>query len=128
MPTLGDGRLLAVAKSVNVNTTATDTAITIPNGGKSYVVTGFRTTNPSTSLTGSSGTIGLYTAAAGAGTAIVTKATASITPLTAASKYVNCTIAETTDSLSGSTLYIHNGIAHGSAATIDCYIYGDLLD
>lgn len=110
-----------IQKRVDVNAVA-DTTITVPNGYTKYKVRYFTTTGATTSLSGSSATLGLYTAAAAGGTAIVTAATASLTPLTTSAKAVDCTIASANDTFTASTLYIRVGVAHGSAAYVDVYL------
>jgi hypothetical protein len=126
MTTLGDFQLLAFAKGVDLNAIA-DTAIAIPNGGKYYVVNGVRTANGSVDLTASTATLGVYTDVAAGGTEVVATSTDNTQPLTAATKYFDCTLADTTDALKASTLYINVDAADGDPATCDVYIYGDLL-
>lgn len=122
----GESGLMCVARGVDLNTVG-DTAVTIPNAALRYIVRRVVATNASTSMSGSSCTLGAYTAASAGGTAVVTPATGSVTPLTAASKFKDCTIAASADSLIASTLYIRVGVAHGAAATCDVYIYADIL-
>lgn len=115
--------VLGVLKGVNLNSAGSDNAVSI--GAEKYIVRKLIVTNPSTSLAISIATLGLFTAAAGGGTTVV--AAATLTALTAASKFVDMTLALTTDSLTAATLYIRNVLAHGSAATVDIYIIGDVL-
>lgn len=115
---------LAVLKNWDLNTVG-DTAVTIPNGGQRYYITDVIPTNASTSLGSSSATLGLYTAVSGGGTAIVTAATA--TGLTTSAKCRRSTVASSADTFTASTLYARIGVAHGSAATADLYIFGYYL-
>lgn len=122
-----DGQsILGFAKSVNLNAVG-DTAVTIPNGDKRYIVRRMIAHNASVDMTGSSCTLGAYTAASAGGTAIVTPATGNVTPLSATSKYKDATIAASADSLSASTVYIRVGVVHGAAATCDVYFVGEIL-
>lgn len=97
---------------VDLNTVG-DTAVSVPFA--KYIPRVMTLFDASTSLAASSATVGLYTAAAAGGTAIVTPATA--TGLTAASKFNDRTIAANADYQTARTLYIRVGVAHGSAAT-----------
>lgn len=83
-------------------------------------------TNVSTTLSGSSATIGAYTAAAAGGSAIVTPATA--TGLTAASKFTDRTIALSADSSIVDTIYVRVGVVNGAAATCDVYFELECLE
>lgn len=115
---------LAFVKGVNLNSVG-DTPVNIPNGTQKYYVTDVLISGASDTMAGSSATVGLYTAAAAGGTAIVTAATR--TGLTTSAKVSASTIASTADTFTASTLYIRNGVAHGSALTCDVYIYGKFL-
>ena len=108
---------------VNVNSVG-DTPINVPFA--KFIVTSMKVMNASVDLSASSATLGLYTAAAAGGTAIVTPATGVLTPLSTANKVSNATIAST-DVTTGTavagtpgqnSLFIRNGVAHGSAATV----------
>lgn len=126
MPTRQGQAPIVVVRGVNLNSVG-DTAVTIPiNGAEKYIARKFTATNASATLAGSSATLGCYTAAAAGGTAVVTPAT--MTGLTAASKFLDHTIAASADTLTSATLYVRNGVAHGSAMTCDVYIYLDVLD
>ena len=121
---------LAVLRGVNLNATAnTDTAITIPNGARKWTPRMIVVTNPSVTLAGGSAEIGIFTAVAEAGTAIVAKGVNTLTSLTASTKMIKLTLtaASTADVLTASTLYLHLDVANGTAATADVYIYGDIL-
>jgi hypothetical protein len=76
----------------------------------------------STSLAISTATLGLYTAAAAGGSALV--ALATMTALTGATKVQDSTLAAiaSTDYQTGATAYLRCGIAHGSAATVSVAI------
>ncbi len=112
--------LLGVARNVDLNSGNTDNQIDVPLG--KYIVDAVIVTDPSTSLGSSAATLGVFTSTGGGGTTVVTSAT--LTELTAASKYKSMTIAENDDSLTSASLYARVGTAHGSAATVDVYIYG----
>jgi hypothetical protein len=121
---------LAVLRGVDLNATAnTDTAITIPNGSRKWTPRMVVVTNASANLSGGSASVGIYTAVAEGGTAIVTKGVNSLTSLTATTKMIKPSLAAaaTADVLTASTLYLHLDVANGSAATADVYIYGDIL-
>lgn len=116
---------LIYAKGVNVNSVG-DTPVYIPFA--KFQVTSAKAANASVDLSGSSATLGLYTAAGGTGTAVVTAATGTVTPMSTAAKVANWTIAST-DLISvtpttggGGQLFIRNGVANGSAATCDVLI------
>lgn len=111
------------AIGVNLNSVA-DTAVTLCNGARRYIITDMVVTNASTSLGASAATIGAYSAVAAGGEAIVTPATA--TGLTAASKFNRRTIAQD-DTINAGTIYVRVGVVHGSAATADVYFYGYAL-
>ncbi len=115
--------VLAKATSLNLNQTNTDNAVTV--AGAKYVVRKVVVTNCSTSLAISAATIGVFTSTGGGGTTVV--ALGLLTALTAATKYIDMTLALTTDTLSAATLYVRNGVTHGGAATCDVYILGDVL-
>ena len=111
-------RLLAVKQGVNANF-AGDTALQIINSSN-FSVYQVIVVNASISLT--TATFAVYTAAAKQGTAIVAAATALsgntgstvVNPLTVAS----------TNTLNGQSLYFNVATAQGAAATADVYIYG----
>lgn len=117
-------RCLGKLLSVNLNSTA-DQAIVL-SGATKYVVRRVLVTNASADLGASLVAGGVYTAASKGGSAIVAAAQV-YTALTAASKFLDLTVAITTDSFTATTLYISLSVAHGSAATADIYIFGDVL-
>lgn len=117
---------LRYVRQLNLNAVG-DTPIYIPFGR--FQVTSMKLSNVSTTLAASSATVGLYTAAAAGGTAIVTPATA--TGLTSADVVDTRTLASTnltagtlgTGTNAGQNfLYVRVGVAHGSAATVDVLI------
>lgn len=118
-----ENNVLAIFKSLNLNSAGSDNAVTIT--ASKYIVRKVILTNASVDLSGGLATVGVFTAAAGAGTTIVTAGI--VTALTGSTKYIDMTIALTTDVLTASTLYIRNVLANGSAATVDVYIMGDVL-
>lgn len=115
--------ILAYLKNVNLNSANSDNAVAILYA--KYVVRRVIVTNPSTSFAVSLATIGVFTATGGGGTAVVSLGT--IAGLTGTTKYLDLTLALTTDVLTAATLYIRNGVAFGSAATVDVYIFGEVL-
>lgn len=100
-----------VTPLVNLNAVA-DTVVTVPFA--KWLPINMRIFDVSTTLAASSMTIGLYSAAAAGGTAIVTPATR--TALTSAAVVAGSTIASSTY-FTGANAYIRVAIAHGSAAT-----------
>ena len=110
----------AYLKDVNLNATG-DNAITVPNGGRYYRVQAVLVTNASANLSGGSLAYGLFTATGGSGQ-IVANGVNSATSLTAATKVIAPTVAQTDVSNSG-TIYFRVGTANGSAATADVYVY-----
>jgi len=115
--------LLGAVKGADFNVT-TDTAIPVPYA--KYVIRKIVVTNASVSLTTAAG--GVYTATSKGGTAIVAAAQV-YTALTAASKFIDLTLAAgaTTDSQTAATLYLSLTTGQGAAATADCYVFGDVL-
>ena len=101
----------------------TDQAITIANATK-YIVRGVTVTNASINLTTAAG--GVYNAASKGGDAIVANSQV-YTALTAATKFVDLTLAITDTVQTASTLYLNLTTKQGSAATADVYIWADIL-
>lgn len=127
-----DGRgALGVAFSVDLNAVG-DTFV--PINCKKFLVRNFTLTNASTTLAGSAAEIGAYTAASAGGTEIVTAA--PVTTLTASNITKDQTVAAaavaltpTYDSTAGKWgLYVRVDVVHGSAATLDAFIFGDVLE
>lgn len=114
--------LLTFATGVNINAAGTDVSLAVR--ASLYIVRRVVITNPSTSLGISLATLGVFTAASGGGTVVVTPAL--LTGLTAASKFADMSLALTANTLTASTLFLRNVIAHGSAATVDVYLFGDV--
>ena len=110
-------RLLAVYKGVNANATG-DTVLPIVNSS-SYSVKNVVFTNASVDLT--TATAGVFTAPAGAGTAIV--ADAALSALSSSTVVSERTVASTA-AQTGQNLYVRIGTAQGAAATFDAYVYG----
>ena len=121
---LGVSGLLGRALSVNLNSVA-DTSI--PVVAAKYIVRRVVVANPSVDLTASLVQVGLHTEAAGAGTVIVTIAAVLATGLTAEVDAKDLTVALAGRSLTFAALFFRVGVAHGSAATADVYIFGDVL-
>lgn len=117
--TAGSG-VLAKGTSVNLNAVA-DTTLAITSA--KYIVRKFVVTNCST--TPVLAQLALYTAAAASGTTVVTGAI--LTALTGTTKFIDMTLALTTDVLTNATLYARNTVAQTSALTCDIYVLGDTL-
>ena len=104
---------------VNVNNANTD-ASTFTGLPSRYRVVSFRVGDPSTSLSTTSATVGLKTAASGGGDFVVNES--GLTALGAATDTGALTV-NTGDVLrTASTLYLRNYVAHGSAATISALL------
>lgn len=110
----------AYLKDVNLNATG-DNEITVPNAGRYYRVLACLVTNASANLSGGSLAFGLFTASGGSGQ-VIANGVNSATSLTAATKVIAPTIAQT-DVTNSSKLYFRVGTANGSAATGDVYVY-----
>lgn len=118
------GRIYLTATSVNLNNVGDTTVpVVLPSGMTRFKVAEMHVSHASLSLT--TVTVGLYTAASAGGVAIVTPATTGITSTTtdtspnAASMTV---INPNTTSYNDANLYIHVAIAQGAAATGDVTI------
>lgn len=127
----GDARgPLGIALRIDLNTVG-DTFIPTPTG--KFLLRNVTVTNPSTTLAASASTVGLYTAAAAGGTVLVTPSVS--TTLTSAAVFADKTIAAATavitpawNSTAGSYgIYARVAVVHGTAATLDMYVFGDTL-
>lgn len=119
------GHVIGQSQGQNLNSANSDVAVDIPIG--KYTVRRVVITNPSTSLAASLATLGVFTGAGATGITVVSLAT--MTALTSATKFIDAVIAATplTDVLTAAQLFIRTGIAHGSAATVDVYVIGEML-
>ena len=126
----GIERIIGVALGVNVNQTSTDiptTLLLLP--GSNFEVTRLSANNASISLT--TATAGLFTAAAGGGTALASDQ--ALSALTAATKNLNLTMAAGAAAniwnqvTQVNLLFLRVGTAQGAAATCDFYIWGKVL-
>lgn len=133
MPMLGESPGYTTGPTLVDLNAVGDTFVPVPFGY--FIPRRMTAYGASTSMSGSSCTLGAYTASAAGGTAIVTPATGNVTPLTAVTKFKDATIAATTDYLSPTSytqsngqvaygIFIRVGVAHGSAAT--CYVQFEL--
>lgn len=115
--------LLAYSTGINANSATTDTALTMLAGN--YIIEQVIVTNASISLT--TATAGLFTAAGGAGTTLCSDQ--ALTPLTATTKWMELSqqLVVGTDRFTAGTLYFRIGTAQGAAATLDVYIYGRVI-
>lgn len=112
-------RIHLILTTLDINQTNTDIGtVAVPYG--KYVVRSVTVYDASTSLAASAATLGVYTAAAAGGTAVVTPAL--LTALSASTKYTDQVIAAATDYLTAATLYVRSAVAHGSAATVSVCI------
>jgi hypothetical protein len=129
-----DLRVIAKLIGANLNVTA-DQALALQIADADNLVTTLAgnfildkivVTNASISLTTAAG--GVYTAASKGGTAVVA-AGQVYTALTASTKFVALTLANSalTDVLNLSNLYFSLTTAQGAAATADIYVYGRLF-
>lgn len=112
--------VLAKSLAVNLNAVA-DTALTVT--AAKYIVRKFIVTN--CSGTPVLAQVAVYTGASASGTTVVTAAI--LTTLTGSTKFVDMTLALTTDTLAASTLFVRNAVVQGSALTCDVYVVGDVL-
>jgi len=128
----GIRRVIALQLQINVNSANTD--IIVPLNllpGANFIVRQINFNNASISLT--TATIGVFTAAAGGGTAIM--ANAALSSLTAPTVNFDATVSAAAQALvlnqatlsNPNNLYIRVGTAQGAAATVDCYIWADVL-
>jgi hypothetical protein len=112
--------LLAVVPSLNLNATG-DTLVAFADTPTKFRVRAIAMTNGSINPTTARFTV--QTAASAGGTAVVT----AVTPSLASAAVVQDLSIASTNAFSQSYLYINVGTAQGAAATVDLYIYGDIL-
>lgn len=117
-------RLLGYLKSVNMNSTS-DQEIKILNQS-SYMIRSITMTNSSANLSASSAAGGIYPLASKNGTALVAN-TQAYTSLTGSTARFDLTLATPNTRYTTDTLYFSLTTGHGSAATADIYIYGDVV-
>jgi hypothetical protein len=118
--------LLGSLIGADFNSTS-DQAITIASGITKYVIRRIVVVNASISLTTASG--GVYGAAAKSAPNIVAN-TQVYSALTAAAKFIDLTLTALcgTDVFTQAALYFSLSVAQGSAATGDCFVYGDVVE
>jgi len=114
-------RIVGKLIGANMNSTA-DQAIAIDCA--KYIVRGIIGTNASISLDTAVG--GVYPTTSKGGTAIVANSQV-YSALTAASKFVDLTVASQTDVLTAANLYLSLTTAQGAAVTADLYVIADVL-
>jgi hypothetical protein len=116
--------LLAFKLAIDANAANNDNAITVE--ATRYRIDRITVDNASINLT--TGTVGVFTAAGGAGTTLA--ADQVLTALTASAKFDDLTLAgiAATDVATAGTIYIRTGTAQGAAATFDAYVFGWRLD
>lgn len=117
------GGLLASKLALNLNQTNTDNAVTV--SAAKYIIRRIVVTNASINMTANLATIGVFTGAGGTGTTVV--ALTLVQGLTGTTKFVDTTVVVTADALTAATLLIRNGVTAGTVATVDVYIFGDVL-
>lgn len=100
--------------ALNINQAATDIG-TFAGLPAKYRITKFMAYDASINMAVNLATVGLFTAAAGGGSALV--ALALLQTLTSPSKFNDMTLAIAGDYRTESTLYIRSGVAAGAAAT-----------
>jgi hypothetical protein len=110
-------RLIASAQGVNLNAVADTIAPILVAGNVS--VQSIIVANASTSLT--TAYLAVYTGPGATGTAVKSSYALSGNNSTTA---VVVTAATSTDSITGTPLYIRNTVVQGAAATADVFIYG----
>lgn len=117
--------VLAAKYAIDLNSATTDNAVTV-DAFVVYRIIKIVVVSPSVNMT--TATLGVFTAAGGAGTTIA--ADQSLAGLTATTKVINLTLTSivNTDVLSSLTLYIRCGTAQGVAATASVYIFGEAFD
>lgn len=113
------GVIRLIATAINLNSAAADVA-TITGLPAKYIVRRVTAFDVSTSLAASAASLGVFTAAGGGGTAVVADGT--MIALTGASKFLDRTVAASTDYLTASSLILRCGTAFGSAATVSVII------
>jgi len=140
-PVCGVRRLLGVLYGCSINTLNTDVSMPLqyllPNCNfiirdvsinNAQINNGGTITNSATTAT-----LGVFTAAAGGGTAIVSNAAISgLSALTGAGGNLQLTIATTgflATQASNSTIFVRTGTAQGAStsATVDVYVWGEVL-
>jgi hypothetical protein len=116
--------LLWSLTGANMNTT-NDQALTKAFGFTNHIITSVFFTNASVSLT--TATASLYTAAAAGGTQIMNAQV--LTTLSSATAILQVLLASLASTVlrTNTVMYLHNTLGQGSAATVDLYVYGIAL-
>ena len=115
--------LLASAIGVNLNLgTNVDQVVTLPDTPTKFRIRAIAMTNGSINPT--TARFAINTAAAGGGVGVVTTVTPS---LSSAAVVQDLTIASTNTITGTGNLYIYLTTPQSAAATVDIYIYGDIL-
>jgi hypothetical protein len=121
---------LGSAIGVNLNATG-DTFISLLGNPSKYRITKIAVTN-SSAASPSTVNLGIFTAASAGGTAIVTAGTLLSSGLASTAAILNLTIVTAvgntvlTNATAGG-IYLNVATAQGSAATIDIYVWGDII-
>lgn len=117
------GAILAGVKSVSVNAANTDVA-TISMPAQRFIVRKVLMTGASVNFTGSSATVGIWSGAGGTGTNLI--AAGSVAALSTSARFIENLPGVSNTSVI-SQVFVRCVVAHGSAATIEVYIFGDIL-
>lgn len=110
--------------AVNLNVATSDNAVTLL--ASRYVLEAVTVENASVNLT--TATLGVFTAAGGAGTSLA--ADQSLAACTASTKYHDLTLDATpgTDTIAAGTVYVRVGTPQGVAATVNVSLWGRRLN
>lgn len=124
----GVSRILAIKKSINLNGAInTDIPLAMPAPFRFYAKT-ILVTGASTSLATTTARIGIWTGAGATGANIITAASsqAVLQALTTTATVMEGNVGvQVTSSLT--QVFLRLTVAHGSAATVDVYVMGDIL-
>lgn len=122
----GASNILAIRKSVDINTINVDIALGMPPGR--YFARSILLTGASTSLAATAARVGIWTGAGATGANIVTAASSAtvLQALTTTAMVSEGNLGiQVTSSLT--QVFLRCTVAHGSAATIDVYVMGEIL-
>jgi hypothetical protein len=124
---VGVSGILAIKKTVNLNAANVDIPLQMPAPFRFYAKT-ILVTGASTSLTTTAARIGIWTGAGATGVNIVTAASsqAVLQALSTSATVMEGNVGVLVTS-SLSQVFLRVTVAHGSAATIDVYVMGEVL-
>lgn len=123
----GASRIIAIVKAVNINATNVDIPIAMPQGAR-YAADNVRITGATVNLSTTAARVGIWTGAGATGVNIVTAASSAtvLQALTSAAAFKDGALGITVTSTLA-TVFLRCTVVHGSAATVDLYIMGDVL-